>query len=166
MIRRPPRSTQSRSSAASDVYKRQALKTVGRHWSLPFFILRYIVKEKLVSLNVNTFCRSLLCRLVTMLMNPVKTFPLESMLSKHFQASCSILSSRHFSAKLHNISVLLLSSSSLDASIQLHPRNTSNAPPTCSILRHIFTASRATSQGEGGRGMKGGRQELGWLNLT
>ena len=26
MIRRPPRSTQSRSSAASDVYKRQALK--------------------------------------------------------------------------------------------------------------------------------------------
>src|SRR5450756_35355 len=27
MIRRPPRSTQSRSSAASDVYKRQALNT-------------------------------------------------------------------------------------------------------------------------------------------
>ena len=27
MIRRPPRSTQSRSSAASDVYKRQALAT-------------------------------------------------------------------------------------------------------------------------------------------
>ena len=27
MIRRPPRSTQSRSSAASDVYKRQALRT-------------------------------------------------------------------------------------------------------------------------------------------
>src|SRR5450756_2612106 len=32
MIRRPPRSTQSRSSAASDVYKRQALlKLVGEH---------------------------------------------------------------------------------------------------------------------------------------
>ena len=29
MIRRPPRSTQSRSSAASDVYKRQALDTLG-----------------------------------------------------------------------------------------------------------------------------------------
>src|SRR5450756_3193822 len=29
MIRRPPRSTQSRSSAASDVYKRQMLKTLG-----------------------------------------------------------------------------------------------------------------------------------------
>ena len=32
MIRRPPRSTQSRSSAASDVYKRQTLNAVrGRH---------------------------------------------------------------------------------------------------------------------------------------
>ena len=30
MIRRPPRSTQSRSSAASDVYKRQALDHLGR----------------------------------------------------------------------------------------------------------------------------------------
>src|SRR5450756_2922299 len=30
MIRRPPRSTQSRSSAASDVYKRQSVDTVGR----------------------------------------------------------------------------------------------------------------------------------------
>src|SRR5450756_439027 len=30
MIRRPPRSTQSRSSAASDVYKRQALAMSGR----------------------------------------------------------------------------------------------------------------------------------------
>src|SRR5680860_1576051 len=30
MIRRPPRSTQSRSSAASDVYKRQAMITLGR----------------------------------------------------------------------------------------------------------------------------------------
>src|SRR5450756_46712 len=29
MIRRPPRSTQSRSSAASDVYKRQVLSTSG-----------------------------------------------------------------------------------------------------------------------------------------
>ena len=30
-IRRPPRSTQSRSSAASDVYKRQVLRGPGRH---------------------------------------------------------------------------------------------------------------------------------------
>src|SRR5680860_1861523 len=30
MIRRPPRSTQSRSSAASDVYKRQELGNLGR----------------------------------------------------------------------------------------------------------------------------------------
>ena len=29
MIRRPPRSTQSRSSAASDVYKRQGLQAIG-----------------------------------------------------------------------------------------------------------------------------------------
>src|SRR5450756_830155 len=35
MIRRPPRSTQSRSSAASDVYKRQpsVLSQDGKHWS-------------------------------------------------------------------------------------------------------------------------------------
>ena len=33
MIRRPPRSTQSRSSAASDVYKRQVLRdAIGRDW--------------------------------------------------------------------------------------------------------------------------------------
>src|SRR5450756_2627240 len=31
MIRRPPRSTQSRSSAASDVYKRQVYKWFGPH---------------------------------------------------------------------------------------------------------------------------------------
>src|SRR5450756_3198810 len=31
MIRRPPRSTQSRSSAASDVYKRQVLGRASRH---------------------------------------------------------------------------------------------------------------------------------------
>ena len=30
MIRRPPRSTQSRSSAASDVYKRQAQETIAQ----------------------------------------------------------------------------------------------------------------------------------------
>src|SRR5665809_33673 len=32
MIRRPPRSTQSRSSAASDVYKRQQVHEVVHHW--------------------------------------------------------------------------------------------------------------------------------------
>ena len=31
MIRRPPRSTQSRSSAASDVYKRQLTNVVGKN---------------------------------------------------------------------------------------------------------------------------------------
>src|SRR5680860_520274 len=35
MIRRPPRSTQSRSSAASDVYKRQAVRTVRVDATLP-----------------------------------------------------------------------------------------------------------------------------------
>eukprot|EP00657_Telonema_sp_P-1_P000108 TRINITY_DN10190_c0_g1_i1.p1 TRINITY_DN10190_c0_g1~~TRINITY_DN10190_c0_g1_i1.p1 ORF type:complete len:103 (-),score=48.52 TRINITY_DN10190_c0_g1_i1:123-431(-) len=33
MIRRPPRSTQSRSSAASDVYKRQAFSSASRFFS-------------------------------------------------------------------------------------------------------------------------------------
>src|SRR5665809_133065 len=37
MIRRPPRSTQSRSSAASDVYKRQVLSHV--FVSLPFVVI-------------------------------------------------------------------------------------------------------------------------------
>src|SRR5680860_1892885 len=37
MIRRPPRSTQSRSSAASDVYKRQVLTEVA-DWRAIFFI--------------------------------------------------------------------------------------------------------------------------------
>ena len=32
MLRRPPRSTQSRSSAASDVYKRQAFEVGGEGW--------------------------------------------------------------------------------------------------------------------------------------
>ena len=43
MIRRPPRSTQSRSSAASDVYKRQ-VRPVGRVWpvsSLSLFCLTF-----------------------------------------------------------------------------------------------------------------------------
>src|SRR5450756_2878186 len=35
MIRRPPRSTQSRSSAASDVYKRQARRRVRNPLALP-----------------------------------------------------------------------------------------------------------------------------------
>ena len=35
MIRGPPRSTQSRSSAASDVYKRQARVPHDVRWSLP-----------------------------------------------------------------------------------------------------------------------------------
>src|SRR5680860_1171344 len=40
MRRRPPRSTQSRSSAASDVYKRQHGATVGRLDSEALFYLR------------------------------------------------------------------------------------------------------------------------------
>src|SRR5450756_2340064 len=45
MIRRPPRSTQSRSSAASDVYKRQAyLKTrFGAHEVIVTIMLNFIV---------------------------------------------------------------------------------------------------------------------------
>src|SRR5665213_4482149 len=35
MIRRPPRSTQSRSSAASDVYKRQLWHLVTNHFRMP-----------------------------------------------------------------------------------------------------------------------------------
>src|SRR5665811_1519975 len=34
MIRRPPRSTRVRSSAASDVYKRQVLERVGGLWTI------------------------------------------------------------------------------------------------------------------------------------
>ena len=47
MIRRPPRSTQSRSSAASDVYKRQAFDETGtlvmgiRHPVLPIFGIQF-----------------------------------------------------------------------------------------------------------------------------
>src|SRR5450756_3046996 len=45
MIRRPPRSTQSRSSAASDVYKRQYLVSTstsssGKTLALPMYLLR------------------------------------------------------------------------------------------------------------------------------
>src|SRR5450756_439415 len=48
MIRRPPRSTQSRSSAASDVYKRQVLGAArGFRWS--FWILRFVVMPMMMS---------------------------------------------------------------------------------------------------------------------
>ena len=43
MIRRPPRSTQSRSSAASDVYKRQILGTL---------LLKEVVEDRVVVLVV------------------------------------------------------------------------------------------------------------------
>src|SRR5450756_3220124 len=47
MIRRPPRSTQSRSSAASDVYKRQhALSSTGRN-SMLFSLLYFLVRRLL-----------------------------------------------------------------------------------------------------------------------
>src|SRR5450756_244412 len=38
MIRRPPRSTQSRSSAASDVYKRQTVVCVCFSWLFPIHV--------------------------------------------------------------------------------------------------------------------------------
>src|SRR5680860_1246796 len=54
MIRRPPRSTQSRSSAASDVYKRQILGIprwmvlcIDLYVTLNTFILAYIISNKL-----------------------------------------------------------------------------------------------------------------------
>eukprot|EP00657_Telonema_sp_P-1_P002360 TRINITY_DN154_c0_g1_i9.p1 TRINITY_DN154_c0_g1~~TRINITY_DN154_c0_g1_i9.p1 ORF type:complete len:107 (-),score=47.31 TRINITY_DN154_c0_g1_i9:95-415(-) len=42
MIRRPPRSTQSRSSAASDVYKRQASESLGIPHT-PLFTFSYVL---------------------------------------------------------------------------------------------------------------------------
>src|SRR5680860_1646939 len=47
MIRRPPRSTQSRSSAASDVYKRQHGGRVGVH--APEGVLPEVAREMLVA---------------------------------------------------------------------------------------------------------------------
>src|SRR5450756_1400794 len=45
MIRRPPRSTQSRSSAASDVYKRQALRSVAlAHGVCPYYLSQDLVR--------------------------------------------------------------------------------------------------------------------------
>eukprot|EP00826_Nyctotherus_ovalis_P003425 TRINITY_DN10697_c0_g7_i1.p1 TRINITY_DN10697_c0_g7~~TRINITY_DN10697_c0_g7_i1.p1 ORF type:complete len:105 (+),score=3.72 TRINITY_DN10697_c0_g7_i1:23-316(+) len=44
MIRRPPRSTLDRSSAASDVYKRQFLYSLA---SVPAFSTRFILKYKI-----------------------------------------------------------------------------------------------------------------------
>src|SRR5450756_2212595 len=55
MIRRPPRSTQSRSSAASDVYKRQEpvfgwpLRSLGPFDQQPFF--RSIVGEQVITMR-------------------------------------------------------------------------------------------------------------------
>ena len=76
MIRRPPRSTQSRSSAASDVYKRQeeetlsalfVLKKVGR-FSHPEMLgildLRDIYEQTLVFIRTETFEESLINRRV------------------------------------------------------------------------------------------------------
>src|SRR5450756_3227768 len=50
MIRRPPRSTQSRSSAASDVYKRQPL--IGLGGAVSFIYHRYLGMAALVALGV------------------------------------------------------------------------------------------------------------------
>src|SRR5450756_1727530 len=44
MIRRPPRSTQSRSSAASDVYKRQVLNLVEPWWELSPHVLSIVIE--------------------------------------------------------------------------------------------------------------------------
>ena len=53
MIRRPPRSTQSRSSAASDVYKRQTYGS-GNAPNRPWFLtkMRHAVEQGILVLNV------------------------------------------------------------------------------------------------------------------
>ena len=65
MIRRPPRSTQSRSSAASDVYKRQIPYIVKKEWTIYYRSIRVTLgfsktihksqslTEDMVSLDVN-----------------------------------------------------------------------------------------------------------------
>eukprot|EP01015_Nassula_variabilis_P023137 TRINITY_DN430_c0_g1_i8.p2 TRINITY_DN430_c0_g1~~TRINITY_DN430_c0_g1_i8.p2 ORF type:complete len:163 (-),score=50.77 TRINITY_DN430_c0_g1_i8:131-619(-) len=51
MIRRPPRSTQSRSSAASDVYKRQV--STQSTWGIQFYF-QYLTNQKMANLAVVT----------------------------------------------------------------------------------------------------------------
>ena len=48
MIRRPPRSTQSRSSAASDVYKRQLILTSINVRTLPVAIATFVTDREIL----------------------------------------------------------------------------------------------------------------------
>ncbi|WP_460379466.1 hypothetical protein, partial [Staphylococcus aureus] len=54
MIRRPPRSTRVRSSAASDVYKRQEQRHVGRCWHLSLIHISEPTRHAQISYAV--FC--------------------------------------------------------------------------------------------------------------
>eukprot|EP00826_Nyctotherus_ovalis_P046239 TRINITY_DN5200_c0_g3_i1.p2 TRINITY_DN5200_c0_g3~~TRINITY_DN5200_c0_g3_i1.p2 ORF type:complete len:125 (+),score=30.64 TRINITY_DN5200_c0_g3_i1:31-375(+) len=61
MIRRPPRSTQSRSSAASDVYKRQANINANSSWKITplniamlknhFGLVKYLLNQPTIDVN-------------------------------------------------------------------------------------------------------------------
>ena len=45
MIRRPPRSTLDRSSAASDVYKRQSLCSAFRHYEISIMFVAQVAQD-------------------------------------------------------------------------------------------------------------------------
>eukprot|EP01015_Nassula_variabilis_P036289 TRINITY_DN932_c0_g1_i5.p3 TRINITY_DN932_c0_g1~~TRINITY_DN932_c0_g1_i5.p3 ORF type:complete len:110 (+),score=25.36 TRINITY_DN932_c0_g1_i5:2-331(+) len=80
MIRRPPRSTQSRSSAASDVYKRQAFVSVSPFVQLSELVgrtqqLHLFCMDKFVGLLV--FCKILAC-LNQMLINSLRQIQLNT----------------------------------------------------------------------------------------
>src|SRR5450756_2987745 len=62
MIRRPPRSTQSRSSAASDVYKRQVEAWVT--WTLPANDFQYPWPVSYTHLRAHETRHDLVCRLL------------------------------------------------------------------------------------------------------
>src|SRR5665809_161612 len=60
MIRRPPRSTQSRSSAASDVYKRQQVNSLGLTESQPENnVIRIVLEALAVTLGRNARARAI-----------------------------------------------------------------------------------------------------------
>ena len=84
MIRRPPRSTRVRSSAASDVYKRQLLETV-RDWPLQVEAVSY-THLRAHETRGNLVCRLLLEKKNTNTVFSVRTpagLPRQKMLPKH-----------------------------------------------------------------------------------
>src|SRR5450756_2738940 len=62
MIRRPPRSTQSRSSAASDVYKRQVIDS--KPWCITAFIMPHQLAVSYTHLRAHETRHDLVCRLL------------------------------------------------------------------------------------------------------